>query len=127
MKRSRNGIAVRSKAQPKQPGSACAYLGVTPFVLAQLVERLTAGHLRHDGIPLARIIQSESQKLLHIEEELHKKVIGQEEAIPSLPPQYGARAPDSLRRAARWDLSFSSAPPAWEKLLLQKRLRIPFW
>jgi len=33
------------------------------------------------GIPLARIIQSESQKLLHIEEELHKKVIGQEEAI----------------------------------------------
>ena len=38
MKRSRNGIAVRSKAQPKQPGSACAYLGVTPFVLAQLVE-----------------------------------------------------------------------------------------
>jgi ATP-dependent Clp protease ATP-binding subunit ClpC len=33
------------------------------------------------GIPLARIVQSESQKLLHIEEELHKKVIGQEEAI----------------------------------------------
>jgi ATP-dependent Clp protease ATP-binding subunit ClpC len=33
------------------------------------------------GIPLARIVQSESQKLLHIEEELHKKVNGQEEAI----------------------------------------------
>ncbi|HEY9595121.1 MAG TPA: ATP-dependent Clp protease ATP-binding subunit, partial [Spirochaetia bacterium] len=33
------------------------------------------------GIPIARIVQSESQKLLHIEEELHKKVIGQEEAI----------------------------------------------
>jgi ATP-dependent Clp protease ATP-binding subunit ClpC len=33
------------------------------------------------GIPLARIVQSESQKLLHIEAELHKKVIGQEEAI----------------------------------------------
>ena len=33
------------------------------------------------GIPLARIVQSESEKLLHIEEELHKKVIGQEEAI----------------------------------------------
>ena len=33
------------------------------------------------GIPLARIIQSESQKLLRIEEELHRKVIGQEEAI----------------------------------------------
>ena len=33
------------------------------------------------GIPLSRIVQSESEKLLHIEEELHKKVIGQEEAI----------------------------------------------
>jgi ATP-dependent Clp protease ATP-binding subunit ClpC len=33
------------------------------------------------GIPLARIVQSESQKLLQIEAELHKKVIGQEEAI----------------------------------------------
>jgi ATP-dependent Clp protease ATP-binding subunit ClpC len=33
------------------------------------------------GIPLARIVQSESEKLLHIEEELHRKVIGQEEAI----------------------------------------------
>jgi ATP-dependent Clp protease ATP-binding subunit ClpC len=33
------------------------------------------------GIPLSRIAQSESEKLLHIEEELHKKVIGQDEAI----------------------------------------------
>jgi ATP-dependent Clp protease ATP-binding subunit ClpC len=33
------------------------------------------------GIPLSRIVQSESEKLLRIEEELHKKVIGQEEAI----------------------------------------------
>jgi ATP-dependent Clp protease ATP-binding subunit ClpC len=33
------------------------------------------------GIPLARIVQSESEKLLHIEAELHKKVIGQDEAI----------------------------------------------
>ena len=33
------------------------------------------------GIPLARIVQSESEKLLRIEKELHTKVIGQEEAI----------------------------------------------
>lgn len=38
MKKARNVIAVRTKARPKQAGSACAYLGVTPFVLAQLVE-----------------------------------------------------------------------------------------
>ncbi len=33
------------------------------------------------GIPISRIAQNESEKLLHIEEELHKKVIGQNEAI----------------------------------------------
>ncbi len=33
------------------------------------------------GIPLSRIAQNESEKLLHIEKELHKKVIGQDEAI----------------------------------------------
>jgi ATP-dependent Clp protease ATP-binding subunit ClpC len=33
------------------------------------------------GIPLSRLIQSESEKLLHIEDELHKIVIGQNEAI----------------------------------------------
>ena len=38
MKKARKVIAVRAKAHPRQPGSACAYLGVTPFVLAQLVE-----------------------------------------------------------------------------------------
>jgi ATP-dependent Clp protease ATP-binding subunit ClpC len=36
------------------------------------------------GIPLNRIAQSESEKLLHIEEELHRRVIAQEEAIASV-------------------------------------------
>ncbi len=36
------------------------------------------------GIPLSRIVQSESEKLLHIEEELHRKVIGQDEAIAAI-------------------------------------------
>ncbi len=36
------------------------------------------------GIPLARIVQSESDKLLKIEEELHKTVIGQDEAIQAI-------------------------------------------
>lgn len=38
MKGARNIISARRKAQRRQSGSACAYLGVTPFVLAQLVE-----------------------------------------------------------------------------------------
>lgn len=33
------------------------------------------------GIPLARIAQSEQEKLLHVEQELHKRVIGQNDAI----------------------------------------------
>lgn len=33
-----NVIAVRTKGRPKRSGSACAYLGVTPFVLAMLAE-----------------------------------------------------------------------------------------
>jgi ATP-dependent Clp protease ATP-binding subunit ClpB len=33
------------------------------------------------GIPVSKMLQSERQKLLHLEDELHKRVIGQEEAI----------------------------------------------
>ncbi|GHU89039.1 chaperone protein ClpB [Bacteroidia bacterium] len=33
------------------------------------------------GIPVGRMMQSESEKLLHLEEELHKRVVGQDEAI----------------------------------------------
>jgi ATP-dependent Clp protease ATP-binding subunit ClpB len=42
--------------------------------IAEVVSRWT-------GIPVGRMLQSESEKLLHLEEELHKRVIGQEEAI----------------------------------------------
>jgi ATP-dependent Clp protease ATP-binding subunit ClpC len=36
------------------------------------------------GIPLVRILESESQKLLRMEDELHKKIIGQDEAIEAV-------------------------------------------
>jgi ATP-dependent Clp protease ATP-binding subunit ClpC len=36
------------------------------------------------GIPLVRILESESQKLLRMEEELHKKIVGQDEAIEAV-------------------------------------------
>lgn len=36
------------------------------------------------GIPVKKMLQSEREKLLHLEEELHKRVIGQEEAIQSI-------------------------------------------
>lgn len=39
---------------------------------------------RWTGIPVARMLQSEREKLLHMEEELHKRVVGQHEAITAV-------------------------------------------
>jgi len=36
------------------------------------------------GIPVSKMLQSEREKLLHLEEELHKRIVGQEEAISAL-------------------------------------------
>lgn len=36
------------------------------------------------GIPVAKMLQSDKEKLLHLEEELHKRVIGQEEAVSAV-------------------------------------------
>jgi len=43
------------------------------------------------GIPLAQMMETESEKLLHMEERLHDRIIGQEEAIAALS--------DAIRRA----------------------------
>ena len=52
--------------------------------IAEIVARWT-------GIPVARMMQSERDKLLHLEEELHKRVVGQDEAI--------AAVSDAVRRS----------------------------
>ena len=53
---------------------------------AMLKEEVTADDIadvvsRWTGIPVRKMMQSEREKLLHLEEELHKRVIGQDEAI----------------------------------------------
>lgn len=50
---------------------------VTPEDIAEVVAKWT-------GIPVKRMLQSEKDKLLHLEEELHKRVIGQDEAIKAV-------------------------------------------
>ena len=50
---------------------------VTADDIAEVVSRWT-------GIPVARMMQSEKDKLLHLEEELHKRVIGQDDAIQAV-------------------------------------------
>ena len=57
---------------------------VTAEDIADIVSRWT-------GIPVSRMLQSEREKLLNLEEELHKSVIGQEEAI--------AAVSDAVRRS----------------------------
>ncbi|MFY7653032.1 MAG: type VI secretion system ATPase TssH, partial [Chitinophagaceae bacterium] len=42
---------------------------------------IAASVAKATGIPLAKMLQSEREKLLHLEDELHKRVVGQEEAI----------------------------------------------
>ncbi len=39
---------------------------------------------RWTGIPVSKMVQSEKDKLLHLEEELHKRVVGQDEAIQAI-------------------------------------------
>ena len=50
---------------------------VNPEDIAEVVAKWT-------GIPVKRMLQSEKEKLLHLEEELHKRVIGQDEAIKAV-------------------------------------------
>ncbi|RLD17295.1 MAG: ATP-dependent Clp protease ATP-binding subunit ClpC [Caldiserica bacterium] len=47
---------------------------VTPEDIAEIVSKWT-------GIPVTKLTEEESEKLLHLEEELHKRVVGQDEAI----------------------------------------------
>ena len=47
---------------------------VTPEDIAEVVAKWT-------GIPVQKMLQSEREKLLHLEEELHQRVVGQEEAV----------------------------------------------
>ena len=58
-------------------GSRMVREEVTADDIAEVVSRLT-------GIPVTQMLQSEREKLLHLEEELHRRVIGQDEAITAV-------------------------------------------
>ena len=50
---------------------------VTDEEIARIVERWT-------GIPVSRLVQGEREKLLHLDETLHKRVVGQDEAVQAV-------------------------------------------
>ena len=66
--------SIQQKLASAQDGNAMVREEVTADDIAEVVSRWT-------GIPVTRMMQSEREKLLHLEEELHKRVIGQDEAI----------------------------------------------
>ena len=70
-----DNITVQLKAT--QGGEALIREEVTADDIAEVVSRWT-------GIPVTRMMQSEREKLLHLEDELHKRVIGQDEAIKAV-------------------------------------------
>ena len=73
---------VLDKAGPKAP--KLLRTQVTAEEIAEVVSRAT-------GIPVSRMMQGERDKLLHIEEKLHQRVVGQDEAI--------AAVADAIRRS----------------------------
>lgn len=68
---------IQSQLHHTQDGSAMIREEVTADDIAEVVSRWT-------GIPVTRMMQSEREKLLHLEAELHKRVIGQDEAISAV-------------------------------------------
>ena len=61
----------------RQGAEAMVKEEVTPDDIADVVARWT-------GIPVTRMLQSEREKLLHLEDELHRSVVGQDEAIQAV-------------------------------------------
>ena len=68
---------IQQQLKNAQGAEAMVREEVTEDDIAEVVSRWT-------GIPVTRMLQSEREKLLHLEEELHKRVIGQEEAISAV-------------------------------------------
>ncbi|WP_279112776.1 ATP-dependent chaperone ClpB [Hoylesella timonensis] len=65
---------IKKQLKATQGGEGMVREEVTADDIAEVVSRWT-------GIPVTRMLQSEKDKLLHLENELHRRVIGQDEAI----------------------------------------------
>ncbi len=68
---------LHAKLREMQADSALIKEEVSAEDIADVVSRWT-------GIPVSRMLQSEREKLLHLEDELHKRVVGQDEAIEAV-------------------------------------------
>ena len=69
--------SIQEDLKKKQGDNAMIKEEVTAEDIADVVSRWT-------GIPVSKMMQSERDKLLHLEDELHKRVVGQDEAIQAV-------------------------------------------
>ena len=69
--------AIQNQLASAQDGNSLVREEVTADDIAEVVSRWT-------GIPVTKMMQSEREKLLHLEDELHRRVIGQDEAITAV-------------------------------------------
>ena len=87
---------------------------VRPDDVADIVARWT-------GIPVTRLLQSERDKLIHLPDKLHERVIGQDEAVQAVSDavlRTRAGLSDPSRPRVR---SFSSAPRVWARRSCARR------
>ena len=87
--------SIQEDLKHKQGDNAMIKEEVTAEDIADVVSRWT-------GIPVSKMLQSEREKLLHLEDELHKRVVGQDEAIQAVA--------DAVRRGSRAGLQDPKRP-----------------
>ncbi|MCL6434919.1 MAG: ATP-dependent chaperone ClpB [Leptolyngbyaceae cyanobacterium HOT.MB2.61] len=69
--------AEKALSQTQTSGKSMLREEVTEQDIAEIISKWT-------GIPISKLVESEMQKLLHLETELHKRVIGQDEAVTAV-------------------------------------------
>ena len=74
-------------SQAQTSGQSLLREEVTESDIAEVISKWT-------GIPISKLVESEKDKLLQLEDELHQRVIGQQEAVPPLLMPFSDRAPD---------------------------------
>ena len=90
----------------KNPQDSLLRDKVTDEEIARIVERWT-------GIPVARLMEGEREKVLHLPELLHQRVIGQDEAVQRVSEAI-LRSRAGIQDPNRpWAPSCSWAPPVW--------------
>ena len=107
----------KRRATPRNKEDTLLRDKVTEEEIARIVARWT-------GIPVAKLMEGEREKLLHLEDMLHQRVIGQDEAVDKVCRGHSAqprRHPGS--RTARSVRSCSWVPPASARPSLPRRWR----